>query len=993
MTSGIGRRTLGLATLAGLLLKQAPAWSKDPPESGLIRLVFAGRYEEAAGLMASGTATSVPPRNDRVEDDLSVLFATAQLHMVRREVAVARVLIADGLARLNKLKKPLAYWHFPAIWRVASVECLRLADPASGVGAESLAELRRIAVDTSTPPRVRFEAQRVLYLCSFDAGYLSRSRDDLLKLLGDADGTSWGLGSQGAQALGLATEFYILVGEFYRASDFWPRALTAHLNAGDARNYFALKARLAGAKCFLARLQEARREQREAPSNVKVLSDGLKTALGDIQRALASLKYVDPELRLEAALVGLARQLLPNVTNGVFDSSQAASITAGSSIPEQLRRIAEDARTKGLVRVEAEAQRLTAAYYFNLREYDQAWELARDALASARKAHRGADFRLLQYLNTAHQVQFAAKRPTVTVRVPLPATVSESASVLAGAFDDYFDGASLLEKLAFATTESAHRTQSFLVLAGDGTSNVGEEYDRLLTVKGTVHRTIRSDYAAYRSLRRTDPAFATRLEQMLRRSAEFIFAYDHAPAGIRWDDLDFPWARLHEAVRMWRTLSRRTAPDSGNARVTLQQVQSSMREDEVLVDFLRIEIPDVYDGLVAYVYGKSGVPRRLEFTNRSALEKAGRDLRTAMRDADTLAGAEKFNRMSEGVWRSFWAPINNAIQQTSATPRIVYVVPTRELGALPIRALSEGAGKYVDDRYGVSLLMAPSDLVTSDEPSESSEGVLVVGSLKYGGTSVWDELATRDAPRDSAAAARWAMLPPDETTDVLGLYQTAFPGGNVTSLSGDEAREASVKSALSSNAVLHLHSHGFVVENSPLAAYLRGSVGRMVNSTSITANAELHPLLRYGLATSGANRRNDGSPRNAVNADDGILSGTEISMLDLTKVKLAVLSVCDAAVGEYFSNEMMLGLAPSFCYAGARSVLGTVSPVNAAATRRLTVEFHRQLLLGGTGISALRSATKALRGTAVDGNSLDRPAYWAPFVLVGVQRPIFPKNA
>jgi CHAT domain-containing protein len=65
---------------------------------------------------------------------------------------------------------------------------------------------------------------------------------------------------------------------------------------------------------------------------------------------------------------------------------------------------------------------------------------------------------------------------------------------------------------------------------------------------------------------------------------------------------------------------------------------------------------------------------------------------------------------------------------------------------------------------------------------------------------------------------------------------------------------------------------------------------------------------------------------------------------------------------------------------GARSTLGTLWPVNDEAAAELVGRFYRELARpGGSRAAALRSAQLA----ALAEPSLEHPAYWSPFVMIG----------
>ncbi len=127
-----------------------------------------------------------------------------------------------------------------------------------------------------------------------------------------------------------------------------------------------------------------------------------------------------------------------------------------------------------------------------------------------------------------------------------------------------------------------------------------------------------------------------------------------------------------------------------------------------------------------------------------------------------------------------------------------------------------------------------------------------------------------------------------------------------------------------------------------------------------------------------------------LDGKDGLLTAEEILGLTL-RADLVILSACDTAAPEGGSSEMLSGLARSFFYAGAASLLVSSWPVDSVSTVQLT----SRMMQGYTAKSrskaqALREAMLALidgpgyvdaAGNA--GFSYAHPVFFGPFMLVG----------
>lgn len=107
------------------------------------------------------------------------------------------------------------------------------------------------------------------------------------------------------------------------------------------------------------------------------------------------------------------------------------------------------------------------------------------------------------------------------------------------------------------------------------------------------------------------------------------------------------------------------------------------------------------------------------------------------------------------------------------------------------------------------------------------------------------------------------------------------------------------------------------------------------------------------------------------------LYGFDISRMNLS-AQLVVLSACNTALGLYRPGEGLLSFVLSFVDGGVPSVVASLWQVDEAATKKLMVEFYRQLRKGQSYSAALARAKQCL----ID-NGYSDPFYWAGFVLYG----------
>jgi len=123
-------------------------------------------------------------------------------------------------------------------------------------------------------------------------------------------------------------------------------------------------------------------------------------------------------------------------------------------------------------------------------------------------------------------------------------------------------------------------------------------------------------------------------------------------------------------------------------------------------------------------------------------------------------------------------------------------------------------------------------------------------------------------------------------------------------------------------------------------------------------------------------------PKQASELDDGLLTASEVSQLKIP-ADLVVLSACNTAAGDGKSADGLSGLAKSFLFAGARSLLVSHWAVSDAATSLLMQQTFANIQKGDVAgrARALQAAMKTVRSEGT--GQFVSPKYWAAFTLVG----------
>lgn len=131
-------------------------------------------------------------------------------------------------------------------------------------------------------------------------------------------------------------------------------------------------------------------------------------------------------------------------------------------------------------------------------------------------------------------------------------------------------------------------------------------------------------------------------------------------------------------------------------------------------------------------------------------------------------------------------------------------------------------------------------------------------------------------------------------------------------------------------------------------------------------------------------------PQTASPLDDGLLTASEAAALDLG-ARWVILSACNTATADSApGSDALSGLARSFLYSGAQSLLASHWRVADDASAALTLQ---TVTAGGQGLrqaQALQHAQRAVRsGLGIDGKPIAQwkphwahPSAWAPFTLI-----------
>lgn len=411
--------------------------------------------------------------------------------------------------------------------------------------------------------------------------------------------------------------------------------------------------------------------------------------------------------------------------------------------------------------------------------------------------------------------------------------------------------------------------------------------------------------------------------------------------------------------------------------VTITSVQSLIPSDAALVEFAsyrpfnaKSQKPDQVFGeprYIAYILRPGTEPQWVDLGAVGPINQTINEWRKALSHPNRT-DVQQLGRIVE---RLIMRPIRSYLVNV----KLILLSPDGDLNLIPFGALNDERQRYVVSDFSLSYLSSGRDLLRLRTHLQSKTNPVIIADPAYGERPQDNQSAVRATPQEESIIGKLYFGPLLTASEALAIKRV-LPESRV--LLKQEATEAAVKS-VKSPLFLHVATHGFFLADidatSPGSRSFRtlttAAAVPDLSSSDWVSNIE-NPLLRSGLALTGANRGSSGD-------EDGVLTALEAASLNLWGTKLVVLSACDSGVGEVKNGEGVYGLRRSFVLAGSETQVMSLWKVRDDATRDLMIAYYANLKREIGRGEALRQVQLAM----LRNPKRKHPYYWASFIQSG----------
>lgn len=396
-----------------------------------------------------------------------------------------------------------------------------------------------------------------------------------------------------------------------------------------------------------------------------------------------------------------------------------------------------------------------------------------------------------------------------------------------------------------------------------------------------------------------------------------------------------------------------------------KDVANSLSGDEIAIEIVSYPV-GATDKQYAAIMLKDGetTPVFVELCLESQIQKYSNKKAEIVFNPNSDSGRQ--------LYKLFWGPILPYLNNI----RHIYISTSGCFSIQPIEAYVSPFGQFMEDDYDI-VRVSSTSMICQRESNKRLVSASVFGGLIYSsdGTEEPDsrgyskyDVINRNYLKERTTYKEPTYLPWTKAEADLISEVLSKNGIQTTMITGKYGTESYFKSLSGTEiSLIHIATHGF---------YLPKGRTNSIGFFNSSNNEVIIPSMqRSGLLLAGCADAYMGKP--ISKSEDGVLTASEISDMDLSNTELVVLSACETGLGD-ITEDGVEGLQRAFKKAGAQSIIMSLWKVNDMATSILMKEFYLQLSKGMDKKKAFRLAKNKLR----NNEQFDNPYYWASFILL-----------
>ncbi|MFT4019794.1 MAG: CHAT domain-containing protein [Agriterribacter sp.] len=500
----------------------------------------------------------------------------------------------------------------------------------------------------------------------------------------------------------------------------------------------------------------------------------------------------------------------------------------------------------------------------------------------------------------------------------------------------------------------------------------GAAFNRRLLAAGIGLQNTR---ALYQNMAQSKDSVLTVIWKNYLQQKSFYTSLLLTPAAQRNINTDSVAAMLN---RQEKDILRRSA-DYRNMKerlaITWQDVQKHLQPNETAIEFVRFSAKQD-----SYVNTKTGAVYYAALLLRQ--KDAAPMFIVLCEEKQLIAAMKKFpykaminsrgqkpvgygQSVTNVLYQLLWQPLESYLTHTKR----VYFSLAGMLHRVAFAAMPYKKNEVLCDKYDLVQFTSTRQVVFQEARLSAPVSIAMFGGINYSSQAYDNTFSGINIPlsheNKGIDTDSFPFLPHSlkeintikRNAEILHKRSLIFTADNATeaafrNLGGDNSPEA-----------IHFATHGFVLPDTSTQA------GNSALSFKVSDN----PLLRCGLVMAGGNKGWKGKV--GAGENDGILTGLEISVVQLPNTQLAVLSACETGLGKIEGSEGVFGLQRAFKLAGVNYVMTSLWQVPDKETAEFMEIFYAQWLGGKTIREAFFTTQQTMRKKYA-------PYYWAGFTLV-----------